>query len=96
MLRDGGLGEVERVGRRGQRAVLGDRAQGAQAPQVVHKRMLSNYLELCLHLCVVAAKVKPMLIPIHMAAQSTRRLVEGSGPRPRFVRRRHFPAKTAE
>ena len=42
VLGDGGLGEVERGGRAGQRAVVGDRAQRAQAPQVVHKWSLSS------------------------------------------------------
>ena len=41
VLGDRGLGEVERGGGAGQRAVVGDRAQRAQAPDVVHKCSLS-------------------------------------------------------
>ena len=49
VLRDGGLGERQRVGRGGQRAVVGDRAQRAQAPEVVHKCSLSIPAKACLH-----------------------------------------------
>jgi hypothetical protein len=31
-------------------------------------------------------RLKPMLIPIHIAVHATRRIVEGAGPRPRTVR----------
>ena len=42
VLRDRRLGEVERLRRAGQRAVVGDRAQRAQAADVVHKLRLSK------------------------------------------------------
>ena len=48
VLRDGGLGEGQRVGRGGQRAVVGDRAQRAQAPEVIHKLSLSIPMKPCL------------------------------------------------
>ena len=49
VLRDGGLGEHQRVGRGGERAVVGDRAQRAQAPEVVHKVSLSIPAKSCLN-----------------------------------------------
>jgi hypothetical protein len=48
VLRDRGLREREGVGGGGQRTVVGDRAQRAQPPEVVHKRTLSKLRQLCL------------------------------------------------
>jgi hypothetical protein len=46
--------------------------------------------KVCLNLCSIGRKVKPMQNPIliQLATGATRRLVEASGPKPRRVRRR--------
>ena len=83
VLRDRGLREVERVGRAGQRSVVGDRTQRAQAPEVVHKWSLSLVRKACLNLWSVAATVWSMFTPTHTTITAIRRLVENGGPQPR-------------
>ena len=85
VLRDGGLGEIERGGRAGQRAVVGDRAQRAQAPEVVHKWSLSS----CANPACTYGCATPRCAHAHSTSHrsdTTRRLVEEGGPKPRFVR----------
>jgi hypothetical protein len=49
VLRDRGLRERQRIGGGGQRTVVRNRAQGAQAPEVVHKLSLSIPAKACLN-----------------------------------------------